>query len=34
MTHPEIATSTVREITGAPAHTFADWAAANADAFR
>ena len=34
MTHPEIVTSTVREITGAPAHGFADWAAANADAFR
>lgn len=34
VTHPEIVTSTVREITGAPAHSFADWAAANADAFR
>ena len=34
VTHPEIVTSTVREITGAPAYGFADWAAANADAFR
>jgi uncharacterized protein YbjT (DUF2867 family) len=34
VTHPEIVTSTVREVTGVPARTFADWAAANADAFR
>jgi hypothetical protein len=34
VTHPEIVTSTVPEITGAAAHSFADWAAANADAFR
>ncbi|HME65331.1 MAG TPA: NmrA family NAD(P)-binding protein, partial [Streptosporangiaceae bacterium] len=34
VTHPEIVTSTVRDVTGAPAHSFADWAAANADAFR
>jgi uncharacterized protein YbjT (DUF2867 family) len=34
VTHPEIVTSTVRDLTGAPAHSFADWAAANADAFR
>jgi uncharacterized protein YbjT (DUF2867 family) len=32
--HPETATSTVRDITGAPAHSFDDWAAANAAAFR
>ena len=34
VTHPEVVTSTVRDLTGAPAHSFADWAAANADAFR
>ena len=34
VTQPETVTSTVRDITGAPAHTFADWATANADAFR
>ncbi|MGH3205058.1 MAG: SDR family oxidoreductase [Streptosporangiaceae bacterium] len=34
VTHPEIVTSTVRDLTGTPAHTFADWAAANAGAFR
>jgi uncharacterized protein YbjT (DUF2867 family) len=34
VTHPEVVTSTVRDLTGVPAHTFADWAAANADAFR
>ena len=34
MTHPEVVTSAVRDLTGAPAHSFADWAAANADAFR
>jgi uncharacterized protein YbjT (DUF2867 family) len=34
VTHPEIVTSAVRDLTGAPAHSFADWAAANADAFR
>jgi uncharacterized protein YbjT (DUF2867 family) len=34
VTHPEVVTPTVCEITGAPAHSFADWAAANADAFR
>jgi hypothetical protein len=32
--HPEIVTTTVRDVAGAPAHAFADWAAANADAFR
>jgi uncharacterized protein YbjT (DUF2867 family) len=31
--HPEIVTSTVSDITGAPARRFADWAAANAAAF-
>jgi uncharacterized protein YbjT (DUF2867 family) len=34
VTHPEVVTSTVRDLTGVPAHTFADWAAANAGAFR
>jgi uncharacterized protein YbjT (DUF2867 family) len=34
VTRPEIVTATVREVTGAPAHSFADWAAVNADAFR
>jgi len=34
VTHPEVVTSTVRDLTGVPAHTFADWATANADAFR
>jgi uncharacterized protein YbjT (DUF2867 family) len=34
VTHPEAVTSTVRDLTGVPAHTFADWAAANAAAFR
>ena len=34
VTHPEIVTSTVRDLTGVPARTFADWAAANAGAFR
>ena len=34
MTHPEVVTSTVRDLTGVPARTFADWAAANAGAFR
>jgi uncharacterized protein YbjT (DUF2867 family) len=34
VTHPEIVTTTVRDLTGASAHSFADWAAANADAFR
>ena len=34
VTHPEVVTSTVRDLTGVPAHTFADWAAANASAFR
>jgi uncharacterized protein YbjT (DUF2867 family) len=33
VTHPETVTSTVRDVTGAPAHPFADWAAAHADAF-
>ena len=33
VTHPEVVTSTVRDLTGAPAHSFADWAVANADAF-
>lgn len=32
--HPETVTTTVQDITGAPAHSFADWAAANAAAFR
>jgi len=31
--HPETVTSTVSDITGAPARRFADWAAANAAAF-
>jgi uncharacterized protein YbjT (DUF2867 family) len=34
VTHPEAVTSTVRDVTGAPARSFADWAAANAGAFR
>jgi uncharacterized protein YbjT (DUF2867 family) len=34
VTHPETVTSTVRDVTGAPARSFADWAAANAGAFR
>jgi uncharacterized protein YbjT (DUF2867 family) len=34
VTHPETVTSTVRDVTGAPAHSFADWAVANAGAFR
>jgi uncharacterized protein YbjT (DUF2867 family) len=34
VTHPETVTTTVREVTGTPAHTFADWAATNAPAFR
>ena len=34
VTHPEVVTSTVRDLTGVPAHTFADWASANAAAFR
>ena len=34
MTHPETLTTTVRDVTGVPAHSFADWAAANAGAFR
>jgi len=34
VTHPEIVTTTVRDLTGASAHSFADWAAASADAFR
>src|SRR5215475_11789500 len=32
--HPETVTSTVQDVTGAPAASFADWAAANAAAFR
>jgi len=32
--HPETVTTVVQDITGAPAHSFADWAAANAAAFR
>ena len=32
--HPETVTTTVQDVTGAPAHSFADWAAANAAAFR
>jgi len=34
VTHPETVTSIVRDVTGAPARSFADWAAANAGAFR
>ena len=32
--HPETVTSAVQDITGTPARSFADWAAANAAAFR
>jgi uncharacterized protein YbjT (DUF2867 family) len=32
--HPETVSSTVQDLTGAPAHSFADWAGANAAAFR
>ena len=32
--HPETVTATVEKLTGAPAHTFADWATHNAAAFR
>ena len=32
--HPETVTSAVQDITGTPARRFADWAAANAAAFR
>src|SRR5258708_5129107 len=32
--HPETVTSAVQDLTGAPARSFADWAAANAAAFR
>ena len=32
--HPETVTSTVQDVTGAPARSFAGWAAANAAAFR
>lgn len=34
MSTPEVITDTVREITGAPAHTLRDWAGRHADAFR
>lgn len=34
VTHPETVTATVRDVTGVPAYGFADWAAANAGAFR
>jgi uncharacterized protein YbjT (DUF2867 family) len=34
VTHPETVTCTVRDVTGAPARSFADWAAANAGAFQ
>jgi uncharacterized protein YbjT (DUF2867 family) len=34
VTDPEVVTSTVRDVTGVPAHSFADWAAANAADFR
>jgi uncharacterized protein YbjT (DUF2867 family) len=34
VTHPEDVTSTVRDVTGGPARSFADWAAANVGAFR
>jgi uncharacterized protein YbjT (DUF2867 family) len=34
VTHPETVTSTVRDVTGAPARSFADWVAANVGAFR
>ena len=33
VSRPETVTSTVRDVTGVPAHSFADWAAANAAAF-
>jgi uncharacterized protein YbjT (DUF2867 family) len=32
--HPETVTPAVRDLTGVPARSFADWAAANAAAFR
>jgi uncharacterized protein YbjT (DUF2867 family) len=32
--HPEIVTSVVQDLTGAPPHSFANWASANAAAFR
>jgi uncharacterized protein YbjT (DUF2867 family) len=32
--HPETVNSTVRDLTGTPAHSFADWAATHAAAFR
>ena len=32
--HPETVTATVEKLTGAPARSFADWAAHNAAAFR
>ncbi len=32
--HPETVTTAVQDVTGAPARSFADWAAANATAFR
>ncbi len=34
VTEPEVVTTTVRDITSVPARPFADWAAANASAFR
>ena len=34
VTHPETVTATVRDVTGVPARSFADWAAVNAGAFR
>ena len=34
VTRPETVTATVRDVTGVPAHSFADWAAANVGAFR
>ena len=34
VTCPETVTATVRDVTGVPAHSFADWAAANVGAFR
>jgi hypothetical protein len=32
--NPEVVTTTVHEVTGSPAHTFAEWAHEHADEFR
>ena len=32
--HPEIVSSTVQQLTGRPAHSFAEWAREHADSFR